>query len=91
MKCQICENEIQGEVFSLSDLSPSPKVLKVCQKCAESESITIYHAGIEMTVHRDDYIRCNKGRLQYAVEEVYSNLEEYGWHYRSGTIRDHHG
>lgn len=77
--CDICGLPIEGEPFALSALDGTPRVLKVCEACAGSDYVTIYHAGIEVNVHRDDFIRSNQERFWYAVEKACSDLEEHGW------------
>jgi hypothetical protein len=77
--CEICDRPIIGEPFSLSALDGTPRVLKVCESCSGAEYVTIAHSGIEVTVHRDDYIRSNHERFWYAIEEAWAGLEEHGW------------
>jgi len=84
--CQICGSEIKGKAFSLSDLSPVPKVIEVCEKCAGSDWVTIDIDGVEVTVRRDDYIRCDKERLQYALDQALTSLEDQGWEMKGISV-----
>ena len=79
MECEVCGQEIDGEVFTLSALTEEATLLRVCRTCAGSQWITIQSEGIEVVIFRDDYIRANKERLDMALDKVAVVLEDLGW------------
>lgn len=79
MKCDLCDVEIEGEPFALSNLSEPPRILNVCAKCACSDWHRQDHAGVGLEVWRDDFIVADENRLTQAVEEALWRLEELGW------------
>ena len=79
MICQVCGNPIKGEPANLSNLSNPPRILRVCETCAGSEWVNVTHDGIQVTVHRDDYLQADKERFQAAVESAWAVLEDHGW------------
>ena len=79
MKCDLCNVEIEGESFALSNLSTPARILNVCERCAGSDWHCQDHAGVEVEVWRDDFIVADENRLTQAVEETLWRLEELGW------------
>ena len=77
--CEICESEIEGKPFSLSSLDGTSRTLRVCAVCAAGPNVTIYHAGIEVSVPRDEFLQSDKERLYYAIESTCCGLEDLGW------------
>ncbi len=78
LKCEICDMEIEGEPFAVSNLSEPPRILKVCERCAGGE-VSIYHDGVQVTVALDDYLQADKERLYSAIESAANSLEDHGW------------
>jgi hypothetical protein len=79
MNCEVCSKPIDGEPFSLSDLSEGGNLLKVCETCAGSQYITILDSGVEITINRDDYIGCNREKLEEAIDSAICVLADEGW------------
>ncbi len=87
-KCQVCGAEIQGVPFNLSNLKANPGIMEVCEQCASSTELSLYHLyGLVLNVQRDLYIKCNKDRLERALDEAQAAVEEFGWEIEEITIR----
>ena len=79
-QCELCGAAIEGVPFALSNLDEEqPRILEVCQQCAECDYFCLEHCDVELEVHRDDYIEADRDRLLAAVEDALYRLEELGW------------
>lgn len=92
MDCELCEKEIDGKPFALSNLDDPPRILNVCETCATFDWITLdYDIGcdeeVEVEVNRDDLIVADRRRFGHAVEGALSALEDQGWSCESMRIK----
>jgi hypothetical protein len=87
MNCGVCSKPIDGEPFSLSDLSDEGNLLKVCKTCAGSQWIAIEYDDVEVTVWRDDYIQCDRERLEEAMGNAIGVLLDEGWELKKVTLK----
>lgn len=86
-ECEICCKTIEGKPFSLSNLSEPHRVLKVCEKCAGSDCVTISLGGINVTIYRDEFLRADRERLEHAVEMAYCKALDCGWNITAVTVK----
>jgi ribosome-binding protein aMBF1 (putative translation factor) len=87
MKCEICNKEIVGQVAALSNLAEPPVILKVCEACAGTGWSRLDVDGVDVEVNRDDYLRADKERFEYAVGQAEAILDEHGWSLDGLTLR----
>lgn len=78
-ECELCGADIEGTPFALSSLGEDPRILEVCQECAESEYVRLEYEGLDLEVMRDDYIEADRENLHAAIDEACALLEERGW------------
>ena len=76
MRCGVCKKEINGEPYTLSDLTEEGNLLSVCETCAGSQYIDVVVGNITVSAHRDDYIACNKERFEDSVYEAVNDLSK---------------
>ncbi|MCP4604409.1 MAG: hypothetical protein GY847_28450 [Proteobacteria bacterium] len=74
MECRLCSGAIEGEPFTLSDLTESGGLLEVCRECAGSQYITVKIDGMEIEIHRDNYIEADREKLELAISMNWSRL-----------------
>ena len=88
-ECHICEEEIQGTPFVLSDLKEPANIIELCESCATSNYAELYHEGLELKVWRDHFLPADKERLFYAVDNAMILLAEHGWEITDITLTYH--
>lgn len=79
MTCDICSAEFEGKAFNLTTLTEVPELLEVCEACAGAQYVQLRSHGLDLVVHRDDYLRADRDRLDFALDKVHVVLEDMGW------------
>ena len=79
MKCELCKGAVDGQPFTLSDLTDAGCLLAVCRTCAGSRYIIVEIGGRKIEINRDDYIEADREQLEAAISKAARELAEYGW------------